>query len=359
MKINSYRMINAYFDNNGNRHEIRTNTNRNLTGLLEQFEEGIQNIKNEFIRTGPLSLKNPEIMKLLSISQQIEFGRDGLDYAYKILNTDAALANCSQSKDDFDEKPLCWIKNKDIQTLKSLADIAHKNYSVAINDLVSNNLKLVMFSTKQFRGKPHYLDMVQEGNLGLIRAAEKFNGNLDIKFSTYAVNWIKQFIQRASRNYYRNVRVPDHLHEMNTKILRAKEKNHDFDDTNIKNISVLTGLTENNVSYAQEALQLNISIDNFKTDNDEYSGDSLTPQALHYTDELTEKMDVYQALTASLDKLNNLQRSIVSLKFGFNSPKATIDEISIKLNISKSRVRNEYNCALTKLRKTDFIKELT
>ena len=228
--------------------------------------------------------------------------------------------------------------------------------------LIQANLRLVVSIAKKYIGQGVlFMDLVQEGSLGLIKAAEKFDYKKNFKFSTYATWWIKQTIIRAISNHARTIRIPVHMLE---KIRRYKKACNDVISSNIyenddETISKLAGLDSKKIEEIKNALKKEpVSLDTLVTDDlciQDYIEDrSYISPEICTQNKLKEK-DIIRLI----EKLNKREQEIIKIRFGIenNEPK-TLEQIGKSLGFSKERIRQIENIAIQKLRKLDNIENL-
>lgn len=232
----------------------------------------------------------------------------------------------------------------------------------AKKELVQANLRLVVSIAKKYIGQGVlFMDLVQEGSLGLIKAAEKFDYKKNFKFSTYATWWIKQTIIRAISNHSRTIRIPVHMLEKIRKYKRAcslASINNDmeFDE---KTISKLSGLDSKKIDDVKNALKKEpVSLDTFVTDDlciQDYVEDTSYSSPENNAQKLLQQKDIVRLLK-TLDKR---EEEIIKKRFGIdnNEPK-TLEQIGNSLGFSKERIRQLENIAIQKLRKVEQIENL-
>ena len=231
----------------------------------------------------------------------------------------------------------------------------------SINKLVQANLRLVVSIAKKYIGQGVlFMDLVQEGSLGLIKAAEKFDYKKNFKFSTYATWWIKQTIIRAISNQSKTIRIPVHMLEKIRKYKKAcsiAECNEEleFDDDTI---SKLSGLNKKHIDEVRSALKTEpISLETYVTDDlciQDYVADTsyCTPEST--TQRILKENDVVNLIC----KLDKREQEIIKRRFGIdnNEPK-TLEQIGNSLGFSKERIRQLETIALKKLRDDDSIND--
>ena len=253
-------------------------------------------------------------------------------------------------------------KAEEIELGRKIQEGTLREKEQAKKELVQANLRLVVSIAKKYIGQGVlFMDLVQEGSLGLIKAAEKFDYKKNFKFSTYATWWIKQTIIRAISNHSRTIRIPVHMLEKIRKYKRAcslASINNDmeFDE---KTISKLSGLDSKKIDDVKNALKKEpVSLDTFVTDDlciQDYVEDTSYSSPENNAQKLLQRKDIVRLLK-TLDKR---EEEIIKKRFGIdnNEPK-TLEQIGNSLGFSKERIRQLENIAIQKLRKVEQIENL-
>lgn len=224
------------------------------------------------------------------------------------------------------------------------------------------NLKLVVSVAKQYA---HFsvplMDLIQEGNLGLIKAVEKFNPDMGFRFSTYATQWIRQYISRYVMDKGKVIHIPVHVVENEFKVRKAVDtllKELQREPT-IKELAKETGFSEERVSELLNLIQDPLSIDmNVSNENDTCLSDLIAdPHTKQMMKNIHDEF-IHKDILKSLSVLNERERDIIIKHFGLNNETAlTLEEIGKSYGITRERVRQIESAAIRKL-KSDDVREL-
>ena len=224
------------------------------------------------------------------------------------------------------------------------------------------NLKLVARIASKYSGRGlGIMDLIQEGNIGLIKAISKFDYTLGYRFSTYAAYWIKYYMQRGLANQSSTIRIPHHLLTVAHKIkrfIREFEAQH-YRAPSLKELSKSFGLEEDKILSVIRITQTPISIqsrpgNSIDGENEELEyflsdTEALTPEEL-----ALEKLKL-EAVTEAISKLPERLRYIVENFYGFKDEELSLAEIGRRLNLSRERIRQLLQQALNFLEKDEFI----
>ena len=229
----------------------------------------------------------------------------------------------------------------------------------AKNKLVEANLRFVVSVAKQYQHQGLTLtDLIDEGNIGLIKAAERFDETRGFKFISYAVLWIRQSILQAISEQSRIVRMPLNQVGFQSKLTKAIV-NFEQEFERRPSVAELAELLDTDVSKVQEALGTNgkkVSVDApFAEDDSNCLIDIMTDDSAPGTDNQMEKESLSSDLDAALKTLSDRERQVLKMLFGIGRNEMTAEEVANTLNLTRERVRQIKERALRRLREADNI----
>jgi len=247
-----------------------------------------------------------------------------------------------------DGRLLTASEERDLARRKDLGDEAAKRR------LIESNLRLVMSITRNYTkaGVP-LLDLIQEGNLGLIRAVEKFDYKMGFKLSTYATWWIRQAVTRALAEQGRTIRLPVHVADQVRRVTRsrrllAQKLNR---EPKLEEIAEESGFTEQRVQDLLELVEDSLSLETPVGDGESLYGDLIQDTKSAEPDvETAERLRAHE-LAEALEVLNPRMRLVLVQRFGLGgATPQTLEEVGAGLGITRERVRQLESRALRELR---------
>ena len=230
---------------------------------------------------------------------------------------------------------------------KDTVRLLKKGSTAARNKLVNHNLRLVISVANRYLGYGvGRLDLIQEGNMGLIKAVDKFNPSLGCRFSTYAVHWIRQAVTRYIANTSRTIRIPVHLSEKYRKYIKESREflaEHNREPSE-EEMSELIGLSPEKLNELKMAFYLAdpYSLDMLSSSkfDDEYSLGDIIPDSSPGPEDIAMNNERDRILSGVLESLSERDMQIIRNRFSLDGEKRlTLEELGRKYNISRERVR--------------------
>ncbi len=300
-----------------------------------------------------------------------EPGTDDIENEEVLSDEDLAITpeNVDAFADDSVRLYLREIGKIPLLTPEEEADLAQcivKGDKKAKDKMVESNMRLVVSIAKRYGGRGlDFLDLIQEGNTGLLRAVEKFDPAKGFKFSTYATWWVRQAITRAIADQARTIRIPVHMVETINKVLRTTRKltSELNREPTTEEIAAELHMEPDKVDYVmrikQDIASLDASVGRDGDDEDSVLGDFVEDEERISPEDSAANQILKEQLSEIISTLTDREQKIIRLRFGIGGGRPhTLEEVGAEFDVTRERIRQIEAKALSKLRKNKDTKKL-
>ncbi len=318
-----------------------------------------------------MDLEEDENLKNSAILEPIEPGMDDLEDEEELSDEDLEITvdNVDAFADDSVRLYLREIGKIPLLSPEEELDLAHrvlKGDKKAKDKMVEANMRLVVSIAKRYSGRGlDFLDLIQEGNTGLLRAVEKFDPEKGFKFSTYATWWIRQAITRAIADQARTIRIPVHMVETINKVLRTTRKlttelNREPTNEEIaKELDMEVDKIEYVMKIKQDIASLDASVGRDGDDEDSVLGDFVEDEDRESPEDSVATKILKEQLAEIISTLSEREQKIIKMRFGIGGDRShTLEEVGAEFSVTRERIRQIEAKALSKLRKHKDMKKL-
>lgn len=319
-----------------------------------------------------MSVKKDDILNAKDLTLDIEEpGTGDLENEEELSDEELAITaeNVDAFADDSVRLYLREIGKIPLLTPEEEADLAKrivKGDKKAKDKMVESNMRLVVSIAKRYGGRGlDFLDLIQEGNTGLLRAVEKFDPDKGFKFSTYATWWVRQAITRAIADQARTIRIPVHMVETINKVLRTSRKltsELNREPTN-EEIAKELDMEPEKIDYVmrikQDIASLDASVGREGDDEDSVLGDFVEDEERDSPEDSAANQILKEQLSEIIATLSEREQKIIRLRFGIGGGRPhTLEEVGAEFDVTRERIRQIEAKALSKLRKNKDTKKL-
>lgn len=289
------------------------------------------------------------------------------------LEIDASSVNYDEVADDSVKLYLREIgkipllsQEEEFELAQKIINGNEKEKKRAKDKMAESNMRLVVSIAKRYSGRGlDFLDLIQEGNTGLLRAVEKFDPDKGFKFSTYATWWIRQAITRAIADQARTIRIPVHMVETINKVLRTQRRlTQELNrEPTTEEIGKAMDMDADKIEYVmkikQDIASLDASVGRDGEDDDSSLGDFIEDEDRVSPEDSAATQLLKEQIAEILSTLTDREQKIIKMRFGIGGGKShTLEEVGAEFSVTRERIRQIEAKALAKLRKNKDTKKL-
>ncbi len=334
-----------------------------IISYIDEIDKQVDIVEKVYDLADKLWIKILTIEDILKKEAQ-EYKNQSKLWNISLYKKDDYYVNDQQFK-DFIKLYFNEIANIPLLTAEEEKELARKIKQwdeEAKKRLIEANLRLVISIAKRFLGsKLSFMDLIQEGNVGLIKAIEKFDPDKDFKFSTYATWWIKQSITKAIADMTKNVRIPVHLIDEINAYNRASQELFQklWREPTSQEIAQKLGYPLKKVKKLEEVIFGNVSLDADVWDDGKNSlGDLIADEKTLRPDQYVNKRLTREKLDEILKMLDEREAKIIKMRYGIDWPRYTLEQVGAEFNVTRERVRQIEAKVLEKLREHEWLQKL-
>ena len=319
-------------------------TSEEIVALVEEYDLTVEEIEDLYSQLFDQSI---EIYEETPITQGVlDTIEPTLDLSIQMVTQDPLRLYLKEAG----TMPLL-TRSEEIQLAKRI-EMGDKR---AKDRLIRSNLRLVISIAKKYYTQDmDFLDLIQEGNTGLIRAVEKFDYHKGFKFSTYATWWIRQAITRAIANQDRNIRIPVHMIEKINKMVRTERMllQETGKEPNDDDLAAQLGIEPHEVQHIRRIARRTTSLQTpIGSDGDAELGDFIQNRSTPDLDDVVSGIIGKERLAKVLEAMSERERKVVELRFGFKGEHPrTLSEVGSRFNVSREHIRQIETIALEKIK---------
>ncbi len=353
------KMDRAWEDSQVNKNP--SNRKRSLT-RYRKFEESLRPIHKKFcfklkIFEEFLREMDPTVREIEGIEEQIKLAERGITKKHQSIDVETLQARLDELE-DYKRVPAIELASVVKNVRKGMRD-AHN----ARTEMVEANLRLVISIAKKYTNRGlSFLDLIQEGNMGLMKAVEKFEYRRGYKFSTYATWWIRQAITRSIADQARTIRIPVHMIETLNKVIQVQklllqELGHEPTPEEVANeMQMPIDKVQTIMKMAQQPISLQSPVGD---SDDTNFGDFIEDKGAENPYDMTAYSMLREKIIDVLDSLHERERRVLSLRFGLTDGYSrTLEEVGKQFKVTRERIRQIEAKALRKMRHPTRIRQL-